>query len=50
METTWAQCGDHRDVETMWGQHGDYGDVQTMWGQHGDNMWTMSRDKARHGI
>ena len=23
VETTWAQCGDHRDVETMWGQHGD---------------------------
>ena len=40
VETTWAQCGDHRDVGTTWGQHEDYGDVQTMWGQHGDNMWT----------
>ena len=40
MNTTWAQCGDHRDVETMWGQCGDYRDVETMWGQHGDNMGT----------
>ena len=52
VETTWAQCGDHRDVETMWGQHGDNmgtmgmrrpcGDnMETTCGQHEDNVETI---------
>ena len=38
VETTWGQCGDHRDVETMWGQCGD--NMGTMWRQHEDNVET----------
>ena len=49
METTWGQCGDHRDVETMWGQCGDHGDVETTWGQHEDNVETTWTQCGDHG-